>query len=200
MAQWKLRDSDDIVSLAELREMSEQGQDLDTVLRGARLHHQSRSTSTRDEIDPTRLRTQAEAEERAYQSLLSTNRDQPENVHQLSYEPVPLSEASAEAMAHADKLDRSHISTIVNIIVTMAATAFGLWYWTRHNWSVGGRLSLSLFGALVLGVTETFLYVRYVQSVARSRKKEQAKEGKKEQAKEGKKEQAKERGKKKKQQ
>lgn len=183
-----------LVDLTDLRKLAAAGQDLDELLRGATLLHDRPDSRTKtgtvdgvvpgaqadahdtskhraaEAADAASLHKQSierlryEAEERAYQSLLLSSTPSL-NVHQLSHERPSLGGASAESAREELQMDKSHLSTVVNVLVTMAATAYGLWWWTRYNWTLGARVALCLTGALLLGVAETFLYVRYVQGV-----------------------------------
>ncbi|BFZ53044.1 Vacuolar ATPase assembly integral membrane protein [Savitreella phatthalungensis] len=68
------------------------------------------------------------------------------------------------------QLERNQISTIFNILLTMAAVGTAAWYWTAYRPPIV-RVSLSLTSALVLGIVETILYARYLSNVAEAERR-----------------------------
>ncbi|VVT53425.1 uncharacterized protein SAPINGB_P003567 [Magnusiomyces paraingens] len=79
------------------------------------------------------------------------------------------------------KAVREQLTAIVNVGISVASVAYALWYCSGNyfHWDLPARTLLALFGAIVVLVAETVVYLRYHMRVDDARAVEQAKVEKK---------------------
>ena len=107
-------------------------------------------------------RLRLEQQEREYQELLG-NRAQPTQIKPDSIDAKQIKE---------------EITTIFNILISVAAVAWAMWHWTVYM-PVQVRTLASLFGAILILVAEVVVYMGYRRRVAEARNLEQKKVEKK---------------------
>lgn len=75
------------------------------------------------------------------------------------------------------KVVREQLTTILNIGISVASVAYALWYCsgTYFLWPLPARTLLALFGAILVLVAETVVYLSYKGKVRDARAKERAK-------------------------
>lgn len=119
-----------------------------------------------------KLRSKAQEEE--YQRLINTAPS-----YDTLYEQN-LSEKELTPIQEHKQL-KSHITTIFNILISVASVAYAIWYWTSTLWalSTGYRVLLCLFFAFLVLIAEVVVYMSYLRKVDEARTAERAKEDKK---------------------
>ncbi|EAZ63142.2 vacuolar H+-ATPase assembly protein [Scheffersomyces stipitis CBS 6054] len=107
-----------------------------------------------------------------------------ENEYQRLVNPAPqystLYENSAApdiTPAMASKELKNQITTIVNILISVASVAYAIWYWTESSWKLPDsyRILLCLFFALLVLVAEVVVYLGYLNKIEEARKTERSK-------------------------
>jgi hypothetical protein len=110
-------------------------------------------------------RLRREQQEKEYQEMVGSS----------SWSPT---DTSTPSFAQESKELNEQISTIFNIIISVASVAAALWYWSP-GYSLPARTLISVFGALVILVAEVVIYLRYKGRVDTARQIEQHKREKK---------------------
>ncbi|BFZ60551.1 hypothetical protein YB2330_001588 [Saitoella coloradoensis] len=105
-------------------------------------------------------------EEKEYASMVGT-------AAHLSPSGLTISPTAGLSPDDAREL-RSHLSTILNIFLTMASMFAAIWVWGKH-WSLVTRVLVGLASAIALGVVETIVYLRYLSKVEDGRERERKK-------------------------
>lgn len=103
------------------------------------------------------LRLRAKEEE--YQRLV---RPSP---HQTLYEEK--FDAEHLSPAQAAKEVKSHITTIFNILISVASVVYAIWYWTSTSWAIRDsyRVLLCLFFGLLVLIAEVVVYMGYLNKI-----------------------------------
>ncbi|ODQ53371.1 hypothetical protein SAICODRAFT_7093 [Saitoella complicata NRRL Y-17804] len=105
-------------------------------------------------------------EEKEYASMFGT-------ATHLSPSGLTISPTAGLSPDDAREL-RSHLSTILNIFLTMASMFAAVWVWGKH-WSLVTRVLGGLASAIALGLVEAIVYLRYLSKVEDGRKREKKK-------------------------
>lgn len=79
--------------------------------------------------------------------------------------------------AQAAKEVKSHVTTIVNIFVSVVSVAYAIWYWTETSWKIRDsyRVLLCLFFGLLILVAEVVVYLGYLNKIEEAKIKERNK-------------------------
>lgn len=79
--------------------------------------------------------------------------------------------------AQQTKEVKNQITTIVNILVSVASVAYAAWYWTGSSWGLQTvwRVLLMVLAGLLVLIAEVVVYMGYVRRVHEARTREQAK-------------------------
>ncbi|ODV78261.1 uncharacterized protein CANTADRAFT_90627 [Suhomyces tanzawaensis NRRL Y-17324] len=103
-------------------------------------------------------RLRLEAKEREYERLVN-----PSPQHQTLYEQS--NDQLTPAQAHKEL--KSQVTTIVNILISVASVAYAIWYWTDTSWKLKDsyRILLCLFFALLVLVAEVVVYLGYLNKI-----------------------------------
>lgn len=117
----------------------------------------------------TMQRLQLEQKEKEYQRLVN-----PSPEFQTLYEPTKGSTISA---GQAHKELKSHITTMFNILISVASVVYAIWYWTATSWRLQDsyRVLLCLFFGLLVLVAEVVVYMGYLNRVEEARVRERKK-------------------------
>lgn len=109
---------------------------------------------------------QAEVE---YQRLVRPKPEY-ETLHETDFTSMPLAAQQAKEV-------KNQITTIINVLVSVASVAYAAWYWTGSSWGldpVWRVLFMVLAGLLVL-IAEVVVYMGYIRRVDEARTRERAK-------------------------
>ncbi|CAN6635185.1 vacuolar ATPase assembly integral membrane protein Vph2p [Trichomonascus vanleenenianus] len=96
----------------------------------------------------------------------------------LHHDYEPGNEEDNITVGQAAKEVKEQLSTIVNIVISVASVAWALWYWTDSSMkslSLASRTLISLFGGLVILIAEVVIYSRYKFKVQDARTVERSK-------------------------
>lgn len=79
--------------------------------------------------------------------------------------------------AQAHKEVKSHITTIFNILISVASVVYAIWYWTDSSWKIKDsyRVLLCLFFGLLILVAEVVVYMSYLNKIDEAKIKERNK-------------------------
>lgn len=115
-------------------------------------------------------RLRREAKEKEFKELT-----QPKPDYQQLYE-----ENSSEfnmTPAQMNKEVKNHITTIFNILLSVASVSYAIWYWTDTSWKldVSYRVLLSLFFGMLVLVAEVVVYLGYLNKIEEARVAERRK-------------------------
>lgn len=102
-----------------------------------------------------------------YQRLINPSQD-----FQTLYEPAPSLSISKQT-----KELKSHITTIFNIIISVASVVYAIWYWTNSSWGLKDsyRVLLCLFFGILTLTAEVVVYLGYLNKIEQARIKERSK-------------------------
>ena len=109
------------------------------------------------------------AKEQEYQNLIT-----PAPAFTTLYEPDPESKMT---IGQAHKELKTQMTTIVNILISVASVLYAVWYWTDSsmNIKVSHRVLISLFFGILVLVAEVVVYLGYLNKVEEARTKERSK-------------------------
>lgn len=79
--------------------------------------------------------------------------------------------------ARAHKEVKSHITTMFNILISVASVVYAIWYWTNSSWKLRDsyRVLLCLFFGILILVAEVVVYMAYLNKIEAARVKERLK-------------------------
>lgn len=79
--------------------------------------------------------------------------------------------------AQAGREAKSHITTIFNILISVASVAYAIWYWTATSWAlpISLRVLMCVFFALLVLVAEVVVYLGYLNRIEEARVRERSK-------------------------
>lgn len=79
--------------------------------------------------------------------------------------------------AQENKQLKSHITTIFNILISVASVMYAIWYWTNSLWGlpVGHRVLMSLFFGLLVLIAEVVVYMSYLDKIEQAKVTERRK-------------------------
>lgn len=79
--------------------------------------------------------------------------------------------------AQAHKEVKSHITTMFNILISVASVVYAIWYWTNTSWRLRDsyRVLLCLFFGILILVAEVVVYIGYLNKIEAARVKERQK-------------------------
>lgn len=79
--------------------------------------------------------------------------------------------------ARAHKEVKSHITTMFNILISVASVVYAIWYWTNSSWKLRDsyRVLLCLFFGILILVAEVVVYMAYLKKIEAARVKERQK-------------------------
>lgn len=114
-------------------------------------------------------RLRLEAKEEEYKQLTQPKPDFP-----LLYEDKS---GEFETPAQMNKEAKNHITTIFNILLSVASVSYAIWYWTDTSWKLetSYRVLLSLFFGLLVLVAEVVVYLGYLNKIEQARETERRK-------------------------
>lgn len=106
--------------------------------------------------------------EKEYKQLV-----QPQAQFDTLYEPT----VEHITPAQMNKELKNYITTIVNILISVASVVYAIWYWTDTSWNLPDsyRVLLCLFFGLLILVAEVVVYLGYLNKIEDARKAERQK-------------------------
>lgn len=109
------------------------------------------------------------AKEDEYQALVN-----PAPQYKTLYEVSTKEQASA---AQTIKETKSHLTTIFNVLISVASVVYAIWYWTDTSWKLSNayRVLLCLFFGILVLVAEVVVYMGYLNKIEDARVKERNK-------------------------
>ncbi|KAG7194052.1 Vacuolar ATPase assembly integral membrane protein [Scheffersomyces spartinae] len=109
------------------------------------------------------------AKEAEYQALVN-----PAPQFKTLYETNSKDKSTA---AQAVKETKSHVTTIFNVLVSVASVVYAIWYWTDSSWKLSNayRVLLCLFFGMLVLVAEVVVYLGYLNKIEEARIKERSK-------------------------
>lgn len=95
--------------------------------------------------------------------------------HSTLFQTTDLDELLSPAQAGREA--KSHVTTIFNILVSVASVAYAVWYWTATSWALPPslRVLLCVFFALLVLVAEVVVYLGYLNRIEEARVRERSK-------------------------
>ncbi|KAG7660718.1 VPH2 [[Candida] subhashii] len=117
-----------------------------------------------------KLRLQAQEEE--YNKLIN-----PTSEYSTLYDNSKIDPSSDLTPAQFHKEVKNQITTIVNILISVASVAYAVWYWTGSSWGLQDsyRVLMSLFFGILVLVAEVVVYLGYLNKVEDARIRERNK-------------------------
>lgn len=108
--------------------------------------------------------------EQEYQRLVH-----PKPAYNTLYEDKYEEEPYNPARAHKEV--KSHITTMFNILISVASVVYAIWYWTATSWKLRDsyRVLLCLFFGILILVAEVVVYMAYLNKIEAARIKERQK-------------------------
>lgn len=108
--------------------------------------------------------------EQEYQRLVN-----PKPAFSTLYEDKYEDEPFNPARAHKEV--KSHITTMFNILISVASVVYAIWYWTATSWRLRDsyRVLLCLFFGILILVAEVVVYMAYLNKIEAARVKERLK-------------------------
>ncbi|KAK6455460.1 endoplasmic reticulum-based factor for assembly of V-ATPase-domain-containing protein [Scheffersomyces xylosifermentans] len=102
--------------------------------------------------------------EKEYRRLVNPNPEY-STLYEESYEDVPITPAQAH------KELKAQMTTIVNILISVASVVYAIWYWTASSWGLQDsyRILLCIFFGLLVLVAEVVVYMGYLNKVEQAR-------------------------------
>lgn len=116
-------------------------------------------------------RLRREAQEQEYNKLIN-----PTPEYNTLYDNSTI-DTSELTPAQFHKELKNQLTTIVNILISVASVAYAVWYWTGSSWGLQDsyRVLVSLFFGLLVLVAEVVVYLGYLNKVEDARIREQKK-------------------------
>lgn len=114
------------------------------------------------------LRLQAKEEE--YQRLVNPS-PQVNTLYEQKFDDRELTPAQAH------KELKSQLTTIVNILISVASVVYAVWYWADSSWKLQDsyRILLCLFFGILVLVAEVVVYMGYLNKIEEAKIKERKK-------------------------
>lgn len=79
--------------------------------------------------------------------------------------------------AQAHKEMKSQVTTIINILISVASVVYAIWYWTDTSWGLEDsyRVLLCIFFGLLILVAEVVVYMGYLNKIEEAKVRERSK-------------------------
>lgn len=116
-------------------------------------------------------RLKLEAKENEYKSLIT-----PKPEFNSLYEDK-LTDDDEKTPAQLTKEVKSHLTTIINVLISVASVSYAIWYWTETSWKLptSYRVLMSLFFGFLVLVAEVVVYLGYLNKIEDARHRERSK-------------------------
>ncbi|EGV64724.1 Vacuolar ATPase assembly integral membrane protein [Yamadazyma tenuis] len=114
-------------------------------------------------------RLRLNAKETEYRKLVTARADYDTLYEDKSHE--------VQTPAQMNKEIKNYLTTIVNILISVASVVYAIWYWTASSWALPDsyRVLMCLFFGLLVLVAEVVVYLGYLNKIDTARTVERKK-------------------------
>lgn len=119
------------------------------------------------EFEDLMARLRLEAKEKEYRDLVTSKTE-----FDTLYEP-----SEPQSLAQTNKELKSNVTTIINILVSVASVVYAVWYWGGSSWGLepGIKVLLCVFFGILVLVAEVVVYMGYINKIEDAKQKERLK-------------------------
>lgn len=110
-----------------------------------------------------------EAQEKEYIGLTK-----PKLEHKTLYDDTLDDIDDIKTISQMQKELKSNLTTIVNILISVASVVYAIWYWTNTSWplTLGQRVLLCVFFGILVLVAEVVVYMGYLNKIEEAKIRE----------------------------